>query len=57
MNATLSKPAPRILRWIEAVAKWRPALRIEIPVGYQDETGFHYGQKPAEKKITWPPVG
>lgn len=56
MNATIAKPAPRVLRLIETVAKWRPALRIEIPAGYQDATGFNYGQKPAEKKIAWPPV-
>ena len=38
------------------VAKMRHAVRIDIPVGYQDETGFHMGVKPAEKEITWPPV-
>lgn len=25
----------------EIIAKLRRALRIEIPIGYQDETGFH----------------
>jgi hypothetical protein len=38
------------------VAKARNAIRIEIPVGYQDEAGFHMGVKPAEKEIKWPPV-
>ena len=38
------------------VAKARKRARIEIPVGYQDETGFHLGVKPAEKEIKWPPV-
>jgi len=33
------------------VAKLRKAIRIEIPVGYQDKTGFHAGVKPAEKEI------
>jgi hypothetical protein len=32
------------------IAKLRKAIRIEIPIGYQDETGFHKGVKPAEKK-------
>ena len=38
------------------IAKMRKAVRIEIPIGYQDETGFHYGTKPAEKEAKWPPV-
>ena len=38
------------------VAKMRNAIRIDIPVGYQDETGFHMGVKPAEREINWPPV-
>ena len=33
----------------EILAKLRQAIRIEIPIGYQDETGFHMGVKPAEK--------
>jgi hypothetical protein len=40
----------------EIVAKLRKAIRVEIPMGYQDETGFHMGAKPAEKEIKWPPV-
>jgi phage protein D len=40
----------------EIVAKLRKAIRIEIPIGYQDETGFHMGVKPAEKEIKWPPI-
>jgi hypothetical protein len=39
-----------------AVAKLRNAVRIDIPVGYQDETGFHMGVKPAKKGVQWPPV-
>jgi hypothetical protein len=38
------------------IAKVRSAVRIEIPTGYQDETGFHLGVKPTEKEIKWPPV-
>jgi hypothetical protein len=39
------------------VAKLRKAIRIEIPIGSQDETGFHMGVKPAEKQVMWPPAG
>jgi hypothetical protein len=38
------------------VAKLRNAVRIDIPIGYQDETGFHMGVKPAKKGVQWPPV-
>jgi hypothetical protein len=38
------------------VAKLRNAIRIDIPVGYQDETGFHMGVKPAGKEVKWPSV-
>lgn len=37
------------------IAKVRSFARIEIPIGYQDETGFQLGVKPAEKEIKWPP--
>jgi hypothetical protein len=40
----------------EIAAKLRKAIRIEVPIGYQDETGFHTGVAPAEKEIKWPPV-
>jgi len=40
----------------EITAKLRKAIRIEVPIGYQDETGFHMGVAPAEKDIKWPPV-
>jgi hypothetical protein len=40
----------------EIIAKLRKVVRIEIATGYQDETGFHMGVKPAEKEIKWPPV-
>lgn len=31
------------------MAKLRNLVKLEIPVGYQDETGFHYGVKSAAK--------
>ncbi len=36
------------------VAKLRNAVRIEIPAGYEDETGFHTGINPAETEIKRP---
>lgn len=32
------------------------ALTIGIPVGYQDESGFHCGPEPVRKEIKWPAV-
>ena len=40
----------------DITAKLRAVKKIEIPTGYQDETGFHPGVKPADKEIKWPPV-
>lgn len=31
------------------IAKLRNMVKIEIPAGYQDENGFHYGAKSANK--------
>jgi hypothetical protein len=36
--------------------KLRKAVRMEVRTGYQDETGFHSGVKPAESELQWPPV-
>ncbi len=36
------------------VSKLRNAVRIGIPAGYEDETGFHTGVNPAEKESTPP---
>ncbi len=47
---------PGILLFAAMLAKIRDAFKFEIPVGYQDETGFHTGVKPSGQKETWPPV-
>ena len=31
------------------IAKLVSMIKIEVPVGYQDETGFHYGSKSVGK--------
>ena len=36
------------------IARLKNAVKFEIPVGYQDETGFHTGVKAEEKEIKWP---
>ena len=30
-------------------------LKVEVPVGYQDENGFHVGTGRKENKVNWPP--
>jgi hypothetical protein len=42
-----------VMRWSlrGIVEKLRKAIRIEIPIGYQDEAGFHLGVEPAEKEV------
>ena len=34
----------------------RSEVQMRVQTGYQDETGFHIGIKPAENEIQWPPV-
>jgi hypothetical protein len=36
------------------LARLKNAVTFEIPVGYQDETGFHAGVKADENEIKWP---
>jgi hypothetical protein len=31
-------------------------IKLQIIVGYQDENGFHTGQKPTKKEIAWPSI-
>ena len=59
-SITLSKP------WTHSVntgsvlagmmAKLKNAVKIQIPNGYQDETGFHLGVKSAKSEPQWPSV-
>jgi hypothetical protein len=36
------------------ITKLRNAM--EIPIGYQDKTGFHYGIEPMTIENSWPPL-
>lgn len=38
------------------IARLKNAIKLDIPVGYQDEAGFHTGVKREEKEIKWPAV-
>jgi hypothetical protein len=38
------------------IAKLRSVAKIWMATGYQDETGFYIGVKPAEDKIKWPSI-
>ena len=57
---TVEEPSPnataRGMVFHRAFAKLRKAVWTELRTGYQDETGFHSGVKPAENDIQWPPV-
>jgi hypothetical protein len=37
------------------VARTMAKLKVEVPVGYQDEKGFHVGASRVENKVNWPP--
>jgi hypothetical protein len=30
---------------VRIIAKWHAAIASRVPIGYEDETGFHYGVK------------
>jgi len=45
---------PGVLLLGAVLAKLREAFRFEVPVGYQDEDGFHHGSKPAKPQQSWP---
>jgi hypothetical protein len=42
----LSVPAPRPKRWTRIAVAWHAAVNYLVPIGYEDEAGFHYGAKP-----------
>jgi hypothetical protein len=39
---------------LSATARWIASFRAEIPTGYEDETGFHFGPPPSENQDQQP---
>jgi len=35
------------------LAKIRAAMEKQVPIGYQDENGFHYGAEPVSQSNSW----
>jgi len=42
----LTVPAARPGSWTRIAVIWRTAINYLVPIGYEDETGFHYGEMP-----------
>lgn len=57
---TRHEPSPAATLWktlfTRISSKLRQVVQLMVRTGYQDETGFHGGVKPAENNIPWPPV-
>lgn len=56
MNAALTKTGSLLVRIVDALTRVRVSFDFLAPEGYEDENGFHYGAKPAQQKIAWPPA-
>jgi len=48
--------SPVILKIAAVIARVRASFHFEVPTGYQDESGFHYGNQPRRSEMTWPPA-
>ena len=55
MNKAIRQSTPLVLRLAGFMAKVRAKVRFEIPVGFQDEKGFHYGVNRGKDEAKWPP--
>jgi hypothetical protein len=56
MNSDTAQSVPLLFRIVGAIAKLRPTFNLlQVPEGYQDENGFHYGKPPVAQEIVWPP--
>jgi hypothetical protein len=45
----LIAPVARRGSWTRLAVTWRAAINFFVPIGYEDETGFHYGKMPSSK--------
>jgi hypothetical protein len=39
---------PKVGCWRNLAIKWEALVEFIVPLGYQDETGFHYGSPPTQ---------
>jgi hypothetical protein len=53
LNLELRTPA-RL--WTRIVVSFRAKWKFQVPIGHEDEAGFHLGEPPARDGIHWPPV-
>jgi hypothetical protein len=53
---SLLKPWPQTVTFKEHLRELVANLKhvVEIPLGYQDETGFHFGEEPRQDEVHWP---
>jgi len=54
MHKTSIYVGSNALLFAAIMAKLRSAMDKVVPVGYQDDSGFHIGEEPAPKRETWP---
>ncbi|MGO8763545.1 MAG: hypothetical protein ACLQSR_00235 [Limisphaerales bacterium] len=48
--------APTTIPFAGFIIRVRTAMNNQIPLGYQDESGFHFGAEPTEKRPNLPPL-
>jgi hypothetical protein len=48
----LVAPAARSGVWTRLAVTWHAAVNYLVPIGYEDESGFHYGKIPASNAAT-----
>jgi hypothetical protein len=53
MHKTSVYVSSLVLLFVGIMAKVRAQMDKQVPVGYQDESGFHVGEK--KSKENWPP--
>ena len=55
-KTTLHTPSTAALMYAAVAAKLRALMDKLVPVGYQDEAGFHAGVQRSSKDENWPRV-